>query len=148
MTTRDNSIAAFEHMVKTGQISKQRAAVLRAFVEHGPGTSAEVLHAAGMADNLNLRRARVTELSESGHLVIAETRACKVTGRQAAVWRFCSEPKPRPPEPSIDWYGEVKRILSAVSKLDDERVEEAVASAGWCLWCYRKLSASKECGCM
>ncbi len=85
MTRQATSTAALVEC--EDRITGARGDVLRAFRAHGPGTSAEVLRYAGLDENRNLMRARVTELADSGHLVNVGAQQCRVTGRTAIVWR-------------------------------------------------------------
>jgi hypothetical protein len=97
--SRSTSAEAYNDLESKGVLRGQRLEVLRAFQKYGDGTSAEILKRAGLSGNLNLSRARVTELSNAGFLVADGERPCNATGRNATVWRTLrdgEEPKPLP----------------------------------------------------
>lgn len=88
MSSRPTSAQALREAEANGKLNGKRYEVALAFTTYGPGTSAEVLQAAGLDRNRNLARARVTELANAGMLKEIETRRCTVTKRQAIVWSF------------------------------------------------------------
>jgi chloramphenicol 3-O-phosphotransferase len=92
MRGQPTSAIALAQAEGSGKLNGRRFEVAKAFKEHGPGTSAEVLHRAGLAKNLNLMRARVTELADDGFLREIGERRCNVTRRLAIVWEYGSFP--------------------------------------------------------
>lgn len=96
MTTQQTSIDALIEERLSGRIGKRQAEVMRAVIEYGPGTSAEILRAANLDANRNLMRARFTELADAGRIVQLESRSCAITGRNAIVWGVAwARPEPR-----------------------------------------------------
>jgi hypothetical protein len=98
MSTRNTSRQAYRDLEGRGILRGIRLEVYAAFERFGAGTSAEVLHRASMHGNLNLMRARVTELADAGVLVEVTERKCTRTGRQAIVYRSLEDgeqPVPR-----------------------------------------------------
>lgn len=87
MSTRNTSREAYRDLEGRGILKGQRLEVYEAFERFGPGTAAEVLYKASMHGNLNLMRARVSELGDEGLLVESDERKCNRTGRRAIVWR-------------------------------------------------------------
>jgi hypothetical protein len=92
MRGQPTSAIALAQAEGSGKLNGRRFEVAKAFKEFGPGTSAEVLHRAGLAKNLNLMRARVTELADDGFLREIGERRCNVTRRLAIVWEYGSFP--------------------------------------------------------
>lgn len=88
------SINAFHEEEDSGRNQRRRDVVMRAFKKFGPGSSAEVLRAAGLGENLNLWRARVAELTNDGVLKKIEERRCQVTNHEVAILQYV-EPKLR-----------------------------------------------------
>lgn len=88
MTHQQTSIDAYHQEEGSGRLLRKRDIVERAFREHGPGTSAEVLVRAKLDTNRNLMRARVTELEDDGALRVVSEHVCTVTGRRARVLEF------------------------------------------------------------
>lgn len=88
------SVEAHTTATQIGTLKRDRVAVGLAFKVYGPGSAAEVLAAAGLDGNLNLKRARVTELEDLGLLRVVGRRACQKTGANVKVleW-FPSEPR-------------------------------------------------------
>jgi hypothetical protein len=94
-THQDTSIAAFIEENDSGRLLAMRQIVERAFASFAPGTTAEVLHLAKLDRNLNLTRARATELADAGIIVEIESRKCLQTGRRAIVWQYVADPDKR-----------------------------------------------------
>lgn len=88
------SIHAFHVEEDSGRNQRKRDIVARVFQKFSPGSSAEVLHAAGLGENLNLWRARVAELTNDGVLKKIDKRRCRVTNHEAAILQYV-EPKDR-----------------------------------------------------
>ncbi|HSX22515.1 MAG TPA: hypothetical protein VLE97_07050 [Gaiellaceae bacterium] len=82
------SINAFHIEEDSGRNQRKRDVAARAFQKFGPGSSAEVLHAAGLGGNLNLWRARVAELTNDGVLKKVEERRCRVTNHEVAILQY------------------------------------------------------------
>lgn len=92
--TRDTSIAAYEHLIKTGQLKGQQQAIMAVLVALATGaTSGEVISRLGHK-NVNAWRARFTELAARGLIRETGTRKCGVTGRVCVVWRATDRTKP------------------------------------------------------
>lgn len=92
--TRSTSREAFRQLVESGALKGKQRQVLEAVLEHGPATSAEIIRAGGLGENVNLWRARFTELHARGLIVEAGVRKCKITGRTALVWEYSERTKP------------------------------------------------------
>jgi hypothetical protein len=92
--TRATSIKSWQAMVDSGELEGQIAKVLHAVIEHGPGTSSEIFKAAKIGGNINLHRARLSELQERDLIRETAQRHCSVTGRLALVWEFTGREKP------------------------------------------------------
>ena len=88
------SINAFHDEEDSGRNQSKRDIAARAFQKFGPGSSAEVLHTAGLGANLNLWRARVAELTNEGVLKKIDERPCRVTNHEVAILQYV-EPKDR-----------------------------------------------------
>jgi hypothetical protein len=82
------SIEAYHDMEDSGELARRRAAAEKAFFTRDAGTIREVLHSAGLDRNLNLMRARTTELKQSGTILEIERRPCKITRRRCGVYRW------------------------------------------------------------
>lgn len=93
MTTRQTSVAAYEHLISTGQLRGQQQAVMAALLSLGKGTSGEVIARLGHK-NVNAWRARFTELSGRGLIREVGARKCGVTGRIGVVWEPTGRDKP------------------------------------------------------
>lgn len=93
MKTQITSRKAFAQLVESGQLRGRQHEVLRAVIKHGPGTSAEIIAKGDLSPNVNLMRARFTELQARGLIVETGSRRCKVTGRTALVWTFTRRTK-------------------------------------------------------
>lgn len=119
MPTQATSAEAYRDLEARGVLRGQRAEVYAAFERFGPGTAAEVLKRAALHGNLNLARARVSELANAGYLRECKPRKCKVTGRRAIVWRALDDdelPCPREREHRITLTDEdVQAIADFVS---------------------------------
>ena len=93
------SVDAKHQVEDAGRLWRDRVAVGREFYRRS-GTSREVLTrevmlAAGLEPNLNVQRARITELLELGLLVITSKRPCAISGRKVRVheWRPSKPPE-------------------------------------------------------
>lgn len=98
MTTRETSIEAYHRACADGALTGARRQVygwLTLLVWNEDPTSAEVLFP--HVDNINLWRARFTELTLIGAISATGTRKCKITGRLATTWRANMHPW-TPPE--------------------------------------------------
>ena len=97
MTTRETSRESYRQLVDSGQLVGKQALALDMTIRHGPGTSAEIIaHLPG--DNVNLWRARFTELNARGLIREIGVRKCKVSGRSALVWEATGRTKPLDPD--------------------------------------------------
>ena len=85
---------SFHEEENSGRLNRKRDIVTRAYQQFGPGSSGEVLTAAGLGQNLNLWRARVTDLTNEGVLKQIDKRPCRVTGKEVAILQYV-EPKDR-----------------------------------------------------
>lgn len=94
MSIRSTSREAYRDLEGRGVLKGHRLEVYEAFERFGPGTAAEVLTRAALHGNLNLARARVTELGDAGLLVESDARKCSKTGRRAIVWRALADDEP------------------------------------------------------
>jgi hypothetical protein len=94
MAHPSTSIGAFHIEEDSGRNQSKRDIGARAFQKFGPGSSAEVLHTAGLGQNLNLWRARVAELTNEGVLKKIDERPCRVTNHEVAILQYV-EPKDR-----------------------------------------------------
>lgn len=81
-------------MVASGALRGKQADALNAIITHGEGTSAEIIRRQGLGANVNLWRARFTELSARGLIAEVTTRKCEITGRTAVVWEATDRSKP------------------------------------------------------
>lgn len=100
--TRATSAEVYRDLETRGVLRGQRAEVYKAFERFGPGTAAEVLNRASLHKNLNLARARVSELANAGMLRELLPRKCSITGRRAVVWRsLADDEQPCPKERMI-----------------------------------------------
>ena len=92
MTTGDK---AFHDELNSGRVGVHQLRVLswmRAATRNGAEpTSGEVLADNHIA-NVNLWRARFTELADKGAIIATGTRTCEVTGREALTWRLAPPP--------------------------------------------------------
>lgn len=61
--------------------------VLRAIRQYGPATSAEIIARGGLGTNINLYRARFTDLHDRGRVITTGKRTCTITGRRVLVWQ-------------------------------------------------------------
>jgi predicted ArsR family transcriptional regulator len=91
---KSKELAALEVLHKSRALPGDRSyRALAAVIIHGPGTANEILKAAGLDDNLNLWRARLSELVARGLIVECGMKR-EATGRQALVWRATGRAKP------------------------------------------------------
>jgi hypothetical protein len=104
VTAQDTSCAAYAEAAETGRLASAVLKVAHAFEQLGPGTAAEVLRAADLDGNLNLMRARVTDLEDMGLLREVDRRPCEVTGRRARVLEFCQDGAPRAKVISVELH--------------------------------------------
>ena len=109
--------------------------------DHGPQTSRR-LATRLRAPNLNLLRARLTELCHAGAIVRDGTVRCAVSGRQVTLWRFVPPDQRRgystPTRPefmyaiaheAIDHLGGCGCAINA--KLSEDYFKELDEAAGW-----------------
>lgn len=95
MTTRETSREAYRQLLESGELPKRQADALAALIEHGPATSAEIIvRYLPNGLNVNLWRARFTELAARGLIEEVDSRRCKVTGRTALVWQYSGRTQP------------------------------------------------------
>lgn len=92
--TRATSREAYQALVDSGQLRGRQAEALWAVINNGPATSAEIISSAGLGANVNLWRARFTELVARGLIREVSARKCKITGRRALVWEATGRTKP------------------------------------------------------
>ncbi len=92
--TKATSLAAWQRMRDLGLLKGQLVDILEHVIQHGPGTAAEILHRTKYERNLNLSRARFTELQERGLIREIDARACKISGRHALVFEATGREKP------------------------------------------------------
>lgn len=114
--TRETSREAFKELIDSGALHGKQLAALRAVYHHGPGTSAEIIGAGLPGGNVNLWRARFTELQARGLIVEAGTRKCKVTGRSALVWEYSKRTKPLPAQHRVG-ADKLRTLLGRACKL-------------------------------
>lgn len=121
---RQTSNSAFLEMVRKGWIKGQQKRVLMAIIAHGPGTSREIIERANrsiapLGPNINLVRARFTELHARGLVDSTERRRCKISGCTAHVWRFINVPRDRPPLALEPWSkgAQVRRLATRLLRL-------------------------------
>jgi hypothetical protein len=82
-------------MRESGALLGNQARALEAVIDYGPATSGEIIaRGIGVAANVNLWRARFTELAGRGLIREIGQRACTITGRTALVWEFTGRAKP------------------------------------------------------
>lgn len=94
MTTRETSRIAYQQLVDSGQLKGRQAQALNATIKHGPATSAEIIDKDDLGENVNLWRARFTELQARGLIREVGQRKCKITGHLALVWEATGRSKP------------------------------------------------------
>jgi hypothetical protein len=94
--TRETSRKAYQELLASGKLKGQLADLLEDLVDMGPGgaTIAETVDGTKYAVNLNLTRARFTDLMQRGLIREISTRRCKITGKQALVWEYTGRTKP------------------------------------------------------
>lgn len=114
MTTQPTSREAYKLLVESGQLKGKQAQALEAVVRHGPATSAEIIQTLGT--NVNLWRARFTELQARGLIAQIGTRKCTITGRAAIVWQFTGRTKPLEAQHSVG-AKELRSLLGAALKI-------------------------------
>lgn len=114
MTTRETSREAYDQLVESGALKGKQAKALEQIVAHGPATSGEIIQRLG--PNVNLWRARFTELAARGLIVETGQRKCTVTGRTALVWEYSGRTKPLAPKHRAgakELRSLLKRVVSA-----------------------------------
>lgn len=92
--TRATSREAYHELIASGALVGKQARVLGAIVDHGPGTSGEIIADAKLGANINLFRARFTELLAKGLIREVGQRVCKVSGRVGLVWEATDRTTP------------------------------------------------------
>lgn len=92
MTTQPTSRESYRLLVESGALKGKQAKALDAVMRHGPATSGEIIQTLG--PNVNLWRARFTELQGKGMIVEVGQRRCTITGRTAIVWQYSGRTKP------------------------------------------------------
>lgn len=109
--------------------------------DHGPQTSRR-LATRFRAPNLNLLRARLTELRQRGAIVGDGTTRCAVSGRQVTLWRFIPPDQRRgystPTRPEF-MYTIARQAISRLggcgcainAKLSEDYLKELDEAAGW-----------------
>ncbi len=134
------SIEAYNDMEDSGELARQRAVVEHAFKIRDPGTIAEILHAARLDRNINLTRARTTELKQMGVILEFDRRPCSITRRRVGVYRWVP-PGERIPLPVLNKKGlmilELCSLLESfldnpevyVEAQDAEQMRETIAEA-------------------
>jgi hypothetical protein len=121
------SVNAFNIEEDSGRNQRKRDVVTRAFQKFSPGSSAEVLHAAGLGQNLNLWRARVAELTNDGVLKKIDERRCRVTNHEVAILQYV-EPKDRVRRVRVEARDEL--ILKLCDALESLALENPRLFAG------------------
>jgi hypothetical protein len=114
------SIQAYAEARQSGLISAQQAQVLLWMIndQRTWQTSAEVLRA--RVENVNLWRARFTELHDIGAIIGGGRRRCTITGRSAIVWSVAPWPW-TPPEAKLT----MRELLELALKVIDEHADDA-----------------------
>lgn len=139
MRGQATSAIALAQAEASGKLNGKRFEVAKAFKEHGPGTAAEVLsRVPSLAKNLNLSRARVTELADAGFLREVGERRCNVTRRLAIVWEAGNfAPRAKPIKPGVTKAELMAALVEAVTvasraldRLDPETRTKAAQRAG------------------
>ena len=103
------SIEAYHDPAVARKISRQQRQVLRWMSDVGrPVTSGELL--GNRVSNLNLWRARLTELANLGAIREVGRRHCHWSGRRAIVWAPASGPW-RPRRSRRDYYRELEQLM-------------------------------------
>lgn len=92
--TRATSSEAWQRMRDTGLLRGQLVDILEHVIDHGPGTAAEILKGTKYSKNLNLSRARFTELLDRGLIREIDSRVCTISGRSALVFEATGRDKP------------------------------------------------------
>lgn len=106
------------------------AQVALAFRDFGPGTTREVLKAAGLAGTVTRHeRERVSDLADLGVLKPYPARKCRVTSNRATVWAFerCEPRKKR----DFEWAyfaQHVDRLIALVRGLIDVDKSQGIAT--------------------
>lgn len=85
---------AFEHLVATKQIRGKPAVILDRLIAIGPATSGEVLASLPDVTNINMWRARFSELQARGLIQEVGERKCRISGRPSVVWAATARTKP------------------------------------------------------
>lgn len=139
MTTKQTSRQVFFALCKRGYIRGQQKRVLEAVLKYGPGTSREIIDRAnrstscGLGTNINLIRARFTELHQRRLITTDpnQRKRCRITGHHVHEWRFNVDAPPIPPPVGVfsklsAWRGLATVLLGELSKLETkpERVVE------------------------
>lgn len=115
MTTRETSREAYRQLVESGQLRGKQREALQAVVGYGGGTSAEII-AHSLGTNVNLWRARFTELAARGLIVEAGTRKCRITGKTAIVWEYSGRSKALPAQHRVG-SAKLRDLLKRAAKL-------------------------------
>lgn len=128
MTTRETSIESYKLLVESGALRGKQAQALEAIIKRGPATSAEIIQTLGA--NVNLWRARFTELQARGLITEVGTRKCSVTGRTALVWQYSGRTKPLAPKhraSAATLRALLKKALPFINGTLAEDIRKAVA---------------------
>ena len=114
--TRETSIEAYREALAGGLINRQHSEILALVLKRGPATSAETVQDTVLAKNLNLTRARFTELHQVGWLKSLEPRHCRITGHRATVWDLGIGAGPSADEKFTDVILSTLKVLKRLDK--------------------------------
>lgn len=130
MTTRETSRKAWQELCDSRQLKGKQAKVLEHLIGMGQATSGEVI--ANMREaNVNLYRARFTELQARGLIVEVGTRPCKISGRMALVWEFSGRTKALVPKGRNAGSKELRELVTRAVSLLKSTEPPAAAVSQW-----------------
>lgn len=115
MTTRETSRKAWEQMCASGVLNGRQRRALEYLIAMDTATSGEVI-ARMREPNVNLWRARFTELQARGLITEVGTRKCGVSGRSAIVWQFSGRTKPLEAQHRVG-AAQLRDLLKRAAKL-------------------------------
>ena len=85
---RQTSIEIYNQIKSNGLLSSRRLQIYKAIIDHPNSTASEILNKLGLKSN---QSGRFTELAESGVILAAFQRKCRITGNNANVWSSTRE---------------------------------------------------------
>ena len=117
--TRDTSIAAYNELRDSGQLTERRREIYELLYEHGPATSGEIFEIQvreSKVKALTQSRARFTELREHGVIQELGTAFCRITGREVILWDVTSASEAKPLTRSFSKSQQLTELLEGVAE--------------------------------